>query len=117
MRGEAAWSLGSFRDKKSASEIKKLLNDSKTCRSSIFALGLIDAKEASPEIRKFLDSDDSRTRQVTVEALWKLGDKESIPRIKKLLNDEDKWVRKEAEIALKQLGVPEEEIQKAQQGK
>ena len=46
-----------------------------------------------------------------------LKDKEFIPDIKKLLNDENARVRKSAEQALKNLGVSDEEIQKAKEGK
>ena len=70
----------------------------------IWALGIMNAKEAGPQVSAFLQNEDPSLRKISAYTVGALGEKSAIPQLEKLLNDETRDVRWNAALSLTRLG-------------
>ncbi|MBI3252118.1 MAG: HEAT repeat domain-containing protein [Candidatus Omnitrophica bacterium] len=105
-RGYMAVALAHFKDPEAVEALKISLKDPSDDLKlyALWSLGMIQAKEALPDILPFLKAGREDLREMAVYVLGAIGDKSAAPEMRKLLNDPSVGVRWNAALALARLG-------------
>ena len=118
IRAAAAGTLAKFGGEQAVSALLEAQPATPRTRAAVaYALGLLAARAAEPQLVGMLEDPQERVRAAAARALGRIGAGDSVAALRRRLADDDRWVRRRARHALIDIGTADAVAALAEDGR